>query len=373
MQRVKASSILVCLIAVVVAAGHLMVPNTAQAETRLFRGRIIYWDAAYTYTAPFYPDAQSSVAYVGPTTPVGRVVLPRSFYHFAGTYYCNPGHCYAGNEVSGGYYDVANAQARFWPDNPYGPAMTTTTVVFPTTGGNGLPFSRPATPDGTVPSPNLGTGDPVTPTTTYGGLYDFSRAGSIQVQEGPNKFSGTMRWIWGPNSFFYQLITGNYPYISKAWGTFKDPTEYDEQTVGELDTTGKVTRWRYTPAGFNKVTDGYGGYISALVRYMHTMVPWTTGMVEGYQPLGDYLTRLTLTGYDKQYTTPTAMGVTRKLSLVRPRLVHSYIVDDTGYDVQEKAITIWELQVYFTPEPGRILLLGAGIVALVGLIRLWRR
>jgi hypothetical protein len=301
------------------------------------------------------------------------VVLPRSWYDFAGSYWCPPGRCYAGIEVSGGYYDVANGQARFWPSNPYGPAMTTTTVVFPTTGGNGLPFSQPAIPGGTVPNPNTGMGAPVTPTTTYGGLYDFSRAGSIQIQQGPNKFSGTMRWIWGPNSYFYQLITGNYPYVSKAWGTFTDPTEFDEQTVGELDTTGKVTRWRYTPALQYKATDGYGGYISALVRYMHTMVPWTTGRAEGYQPLGDYLTRLTVTGYDKQYTTATPMGVTRKLSLVRPRLVHSYISDDSGIGIQEKAFAIWELQVFFSPEPGRILLLGAGVAALMGLIRLRRR
>ena len=375
MERIKASSIVLCLIAVAVASGHLLVPNTAQAETRLFRGRVIYYDAAWTWTADFYPNPPepSSAAYVGPTTPVGRVVLPRSFYHFAGTYYCAPGQCYDGISISGGYYDVANAQARFWPDNPYGPAMPTTTVVFPTTGGNNLPFSRPATPDGTVPSPNTGMGNPVTATTTYGGLYDFSRAGSIQIKEGPNAFSGTMRWIWTPESYFYQLITGNYPYVSKAWGTFTDPTEYDEQTVGELDTTGMVTRWRYTPGLTNKAVDGYGEYISAVVRYMHTMVPWTTGTAEIYQPLGDYLTRMTLAGYDKQYTTPTAMGVTRKLSLVRPRLVHSYIADDAGIGIQEKAAVIWELQVYFTPEPGRILLLGAGVVILAGLIRLRRR
>ncbi|HEY5657483.1 MAG TPA: hypothetical protein VIY27_06810 [Myxococcota bacterium] len=306
---------------------------------------------------------------MGPTTPVGRVVLPRSFYDFYGTYYCPPGRCYDGIEISGGLYDVANGQARFWPNNPYGPAMTTTTVRFKTytrTVG-GVPITNTAVP-------NTGMGNPVTPTSTYGGLYDFSRAGSIQIQEGPNKFSGTMRWIWGPKSYFYQLITGNYPYVSKAWGTFKDPTEYDEAEVGELDTTGMVTRWRYTPALQNKATDGNGNYISAVVRYMHSAAPWTTGRVEGYQPLGDYLTRLTLTGYDNRLTRPTPMwGVTRKLSLVRPRLVHSYISDDTGIDVQEKAFVIWNLQVFFTPEPGRVLLLSAGAVILMVLIRLRRR
>jgi hypothetical protein len=360
---------------VVVAAmvvGHLAVRDTAQAETALFRASVDYYDAVSTFNGGSYPTAMapSSGAYVGSTTPAGRVVLPRSFYEFSGTYWWPPGHRQKGVAKSGGLYDVVNGQARFWPNNPYGPTMTTTTVVFATTGGNGLPFSQPATPDGTVPNPNTGMGIAITPTTTWGGRYDFSRAGSIQIQQGANKFGGTLKWVYGPNAYFYQLWTAKaYPYISRAWGSFTSPTPYNESEVGEFDTTGMVTRYRYTAGGVNKATAG--GYpIKAVAHYIHTFAPWTTGRVEGYQPLGPYLTRLTATGYDNR----TSMGLSGTLSMVRPRLVQVYTNHTLdGIYKSQHEFEIWGLNVIFSPEPGRILLWGTGIVILAGLLRLRRR
>jgi len=368
----KANSIVLGVVAVAVAAGHLMVPDTAQAEAALFRASVDYWDAVSIYSGSPYPTAMapSAVAYVGPTAPAGRVVLPRSFYDFSGTFFWPPGHRQKGVAVSGGFYDVVNGEARFGPSNPYGPANTTTTVVFRTTGGNGLPFSHPATPGGTVPNPNTGMGNAVTPTTTWGGRYNFSRAGSIQIQQGPNKFSGTMKWIYGPNAFFYQLWTAAaYPHISRAFGSFTSPSEYNESEVGEIDTTGMVTRYRYTAGGVSQVTSG-GTPIKAAAHYIHTFAPWTTGRVEGYQPLGDYLTRLTATGYDNR----TPMGASGTLSLVRPRLVQVFTNQTVdGITKGHSDFEIWALNVVFSPEPGRTFLLGAGIVVLVGLLRLWRR
>jgi hypothetical protein len=370
--KVNNINIVSSLIAVAVAAGHLAVPDTAQAVAALFRASVDYYDAVSTFNGGLYPTANKaySAAFVGTTAPAGRVVLPRSFYDFSGTYYWPPGHREKGVAVSGGFYDVVNGQARFWPNNPYGPTMTTTTVVFATAGGNGMPFSQPTTPGGTVPSPNTGMGAPVTPTTTWGGRYDFSRAGSIQIQQGPNKFGGTLKWVYGPNAFFHQSWTAKaYPYISQAWGSFTSNTPYDESEVGEFDTTGMVTRYRYNAAGTAKVYSG--GYpIKAVAHYIHTFAPWTTGRVEGYQPLGYYLTRLTATGYDNR----TSMGSNGTLSMVRPRLVQVYTNSTVdGINKEHSDFEIWGLNVIFSPEPGRILLLGSGIVILVGLLRLWRR
>ena len=373
MRCIKVNRNVLILVAVAVAAGHLVAANDAQAKTALFRANVDWIDAVSTYTGgvyPPFPQSPSAVAYVGPTTPVGRVVLQRSFYDWAGTWYWPFGHIQKGIARSGGYYDVANGEARFWPSNPYGPTMTTTTVVFPTTGGNALPFSHPIGSSGTVPSPNTGMGSPVISTTTWDGQFDFSRAGSIQIQQGANKFGGTMKWIYGPNSFFYQLWTAKaYPYISRAYGSFTSPTPYNESEVGELDTTGMVTRYRFTAEGVNPVIYG-GEQIKAVAHYIHTFAPWTTGRVEGYQPLGDYLTRLTATGYDNR----TPLGCSGTLSLVRPRLVHVYenhTID--GIYKGNNEFEIWGLNVFFAPEPGRILLWGTGIGILVGLLRLWRR
>jgi hypothetical protein len=387
---IKANNIVSSLVAVAVAAGHLVAADTARAETALFRASVDWIDAVSTYTGALYPTtmASSKGAYVGPTgpvTPVGRVVLPRSWYDFSGTWYWPKGHIQKGIAVSGGFYDMANGQVRLWPNNPYGPTMDTTTVVFPTTDGNNLPFSHPPGSTGTVLSPNTGGGLPDVlltcdppysactdcGTCTWGGRYDFSRAGSIQIQRGANRFGGTMKWIYGPDSFFYQLWTAMaYPYISRAWGSFTSNTPYDESEVGELDTTGMVTRYRYTSGGVSKVYTLGGSPIKAVAHYIHTFAPWTTGRVEGYQPLGDYLTRLTDTGFDNR----TAMGLSGTLSLVRPRLVQvftNHTVD--GIHKGNEEFEIWRLNVVFSPEPGRILLLGAGIVMLAGLLRLWRR
>ena len=81
------------------------------------------------------------------------------------------------------------------------------------------------------------------------------------------------------------------------------------------------------------------------------------------------------------YTTRTykqyLKGVTRVVSMVRPRLVHDYNVP---LDPDSDPITnIWQvarmrqLKVFFLPEPAGMLQLGAGIAALLGLSRIRRR
>jgi hypothetical protein len=69
-------------------------------------------------------------------------------------------------------------------------------------------------------------------------------------------------------------------------------------------------------------------------------------------------------------------GVGRVVSLVRPKLIHTYT---TPIDPGESIWMSWpvarmkRLKVWFLPEPTGILLLGTGMAALLGLARIRRR
>jgi hypothetical protein len=336
--------------------------------------------------------APAATAYVFNTA--NKFVLPKSFISYMTLYYCPPGQCFPGYPVSGGYYSYFNGQGRFaggGPSNGAPGPSATTTLVFPTTGGNNLPWGG---------APNFGYGDPVTSTTAFGGNYDFKRGGSIRITPSPNKFSGTMRLIYGPNATFYQLITENTPFTSRAYGTFKAPPTTDETDPGETTSSGGVTRFRMTASLQNKacITSpsgtpgtrppcGSGNYISSAAHYLHLLAPWTTGMAQGYQPLGTYLTQQTFTGYDNMSPAMTAnnkiyvnatVGVgypSRIVSLVRPRLVHTYLRNNETGDIitNFQAMRTWRMDVLFLPEPGGIALLLTGIAGLAGLAALARR
>jgi len=85
----------------------------------------------------------------------------------------------------------------------------------------------------------------------------------------------------------------------------------------------------------------------------------------------------TFSSYTSTPYTQVLKGVTRVVSMVRPRLVHDYNVP---LDPDSDPITnIWQaarmhtMKVFFLPEPGGMLMLGAGIAALLGLSRMRRR
>jgi len=262
----------------------------------------------------------------------------------------------------------------------------TATAVFPTTMGNNLPFAPVKNHTAMSmytfmdPAPNTAMGAPVTPTTKHGGRYDFSRGGSIQITPGANKFSGTMRIVYGPKAFFYQFIDYFTPNLYKAYGIFTGPPSTDYTNVGETTSSGGVTRFLLTPVGQKKATDGKGGFIHSQAHYLHTLAPWTTGKIRIYNPIGYYVTRLTATGYDNK-APPKVDGLTptRVVSLVRPRLVHTYKVPSNPLDpitTNFQAARIWKMRVMFLPEPGEVALLVtgvAGLAGLVGLARLRRR
>jgi hypothetical protein len=392
MRHLKSSRAIPGFVALAFVAVQLLVPSSAQASRALFRVKRSFFGVF----APVYNDPEPATAGPNKAPPAtayvfktaNRFVLPKSFISYMTVYYCPPGQCFPGYPVSGGYYSYFNGQGRFGvggPSKPYpGPTMTTT-AVFPTTMGNNLPFGGVG---------NLGSGKAVTPTTVFAGNYDFKRGGSIRITPGPNKFAGTMRLIYGPKAKFYQLITVNTPFVSRAYGTFQAPPSTDDTNVGETTSSGGVNRYRMTSALSNKacITSppgtpmtrppcGAGNYISARAHYLHTLVPWTTGMAEGYQPIGTYLTALTATGYDNKAPAHTPNhkigGVypTRIVSLVRPRLVHTYLKDGVTGDITTnfQAMRMWKMDVLFLPEPGEVALLATGIAGLAGLAWLRRR
>ena len=85
-------------------------------------------------------------------------------------------------------------------------------------------------------------------------------------------------------------------------------------------------------------------------------------------------------GYGTYYPTKkyysTLKGVTRIVSLVRPRIVHAYIIPRIPTDpiyTNWQANRVWVMDVYFLPEPGAMLMLGSGIAGLAGLAFFRRR
>jgi hypothetical protein len=96
-------------------------------------------------------------------------------------------------------------------------------------------------------------------------------------------------------------------------------------------------------------------------------MPSTTGVQYLYQPNGYYITKYTSTGYDNR----TPSGLSGTVSMVAP-FVLNYIGTIQGAGVVTN-VTIGyanRMTLTFLPEPGRLLMLGCGILALAGLYRL---
>ncbi len=356
-------------------ASLLVAPDPANATLALFRAKRTWWLSFGTWTDqhvippagtgmdPYEPPA---VLNVSSGAAPRAFTAPKSFIkntdYFVYNYGCHPGY-----PCSRAWYSYWNAKGSFRADNPNAPT-TTTTLRFATTMSN---------PD----NPPTAMGNPVTPTTTWDGRYDHSRGGSIMIWPGSRRFGGTMRFFDGPNSQYYRLIT------TYSFSTLTIPAKPLSQQLGTgvEFTIGEVTepyvgfRYRLTKPYHNNrliigtTTMGGAEYYVRENHYLNTRAPYTTGMVQIWEPNGNTNTIQTATGYDNR----TPEGLNGTISLVHPRLVHVYTVFPAS---SGKAIEMsWsmartrKIDFRFLPEPAGIALLVSGLAMLAGVYRLRRR
>jgi hypothetical protein len=245
------------------------------------------------------------------------------------------------------------------------------------------------------------TGNDCPGTTQFGGRYYASRGGSIMIWPGPNRFGGTMRFLVGENAHYYQLITISGPWTSVTFPPGRVPTSQQigtgvEFTVGEVEAPlySRGYRYRLTePDHINRLITGMtpsGGDCTAVTappngtgkcaydqktaQYMTTRAPYTTGTAQGWQPNGNTNTIQTATGYDNR----TTMGLNGTVSMVHPRLIHTYLISPSASPPEPIRMS-WsssrmrKIDFRFAPEPTGIAMLAAGFVTLAGLYRLRRR
>ena len=423
------------LLFALVAAFHTIIPTQAEAGSALFRIEQRWHNfsnppvttpgGAGMYQGYIQPGLTETMmgeylyppptAVVAPGNPIGGAfTLPQSFLTFSVVSTLTPMTAWPGYTTTY-YYIGYNGPGKFQPN--FGSTASNLRLVFPTTGGN--------------PTPNYGLGSPLTPTTTFDGRYDLGRAGTINVTPGPNRFGGTFRLFFAPEAGWKQYIDYFSPALYKGYGyhvCFDDgmfdctPGTFES----EPGTTAKYLgiRWLLTENGKAKATTpipgpradtyptptpyGNASYLRASRHYLNLIHPWTTGFAEVYRPwpgtssayfpqaqgydksLGGVDITVTHSDWNQHYnkqlhtfttTTQTTKqylkGVTRVVSMVRPRLTWTFAVPlDPSVNPIENVRTrvrLWGLKVFFLPEPGGMLMLGAGIAALLGLYRLRRR
>jgi hypothetical protein len=164
-----------------------------------------------------------------------------------------------------------------------------------------------------------------------------------------------------------------------------------------------------TPYGKAPTPYGNASFITGMRQYLNLIHPWTTGFAKVHNAKGSGWNKISppaitpqAQGYDislggvtlsvKKYdwnqnwnktlntlTTTTntwytqvLTGVTRVVSMVRPRLIHTYKVRiDPAEPIENiwQVARLWRLKVFFLPEPAGMLLLAAGLGCLIALYR----
>jgi hypothetical protein len=445
MSSLRSRQSILVLGAVAVAAGSLLFAGSAQAAQALFRVDQ-FWhsfpDPAQTkygaglyqaYIKPYTAYSNPVVATVQSGNPIGGAfTLPSGFLSYTGTFSITPQTGWPGYTTIT-YSDYYNGPGKFQPNNG---ATATTRIYFKTTGNNDYPVFNPEAkypppPDhtrtGLWTGGMLGVGNPATPTTTFDGRYDKSRAGSILVTPGKNRFGGTMRQFYGPKAGYFQYIyyfspnifTVEADWVCRDQGNVTCTPDTFVSTAGDVTQIYVfyrflLTKYRNTRQltsttenGLWPTPNGDYSWLVGVARYLNTIHPWTTGRARVHQPLGSpRILTPTYNGYDINagYTTimvsasnkyqnfnttnqtintgtntfqQTLTNVGRIVSLVRPRLIQTYSVPIRGSgDAIENTWPVarmWRMRVYFLPEPAGMLLLGVGMAAVLGLSRMRRR
>ena len=165
-----------------------------------------------------------------------------------------------------------------------------------------------------------------------------------------------------------------------------------------------------TPYGKAPTPYGNASFLTGMRRYLNLIHPWTTGFAKVHNAKGTRWRTISpaaitpqAKGYDISlggaditvtryswnanwnqqlstitYTTWTTKqylyGVGRVVSMVRPRLIHTYTVPvDPSVDPITniwQVARMWRLKVFFVPEPTGLLLLAAGLGCLALLHRM---
>jgi len=365
------------------------------------------------------PGARADVE---PGNPVGsKFTLPTGWLETQFTATAFPSTAWTGY-LTQTFADYQNLQARFGPDNPYGvTGSAKQTITFMGDGAYLGNYPLISTTTANDPGKKVYT-------TSHGGNLGFSRNGKIKITPGENNFGGTMRFLLDPvGQHWYQYKSVGAPLFFKGYFTSQCTrmgnvcsTKSYETDVGEVHKYGqgilklleedqitggptpRFDKTMYRPLRSPAVTSD--------VYYFNTLAPWTTGIatvtnMTGKTSLyggqargegGDWVptpgsvdTTLTRTatdvrykgeGYGVYYPTKkyysTLMGITRIVSLVRPRIVHAYIIPRIATDpiyTNWQANRVWFMDVYFLPEPSAVLMLGSGILGLAGLAFVRRR
>jgi len=357
---------------------------------------------------------QAGKAEVASGNPVGGAfTLPTGWFGYQGTNTFFPSTAWTGY-LTQAYYDYQNLQARMGPDNPYGVTGTATMTY---------------TPLGRYPLISTTTMGKKVYTTTHGGNFGFSRNGKIKITPGPRNFGGTMRYLKNPDShWWYQYKSVGAPLFFKGYFTSLSTrmgndvnTKYYDTQVGEVvKYAGGILQLLEEDQVTNTVTPtprfGKTQYrplrsppVSSRIYYLQLNGPWTTGTVtvtnmtgvtsfygaqargvgdDRLPTSGEVDTTLTRTETDIEYKGKygtyyitqkyysTLKGVTRIVSLVRPRMVNAYMIPRLETDPiysQWQANRVHFMHVYFLPEPSALLMLGSGIVGLAAGLAFFRR
>jgi hypothetical protein len=260
--------------------------------------------------------------------------------------------------------------------------------------------------------------------------------GTFRLFHGPN--AGWEQYIYSFSPTLYEA-SGHYVCLDEGKSgctpsTFASDigdTTVSAQATWYLLTASGKTRATTPTTPYGKAPTPYGNasFITGMRRYLNLIHPWTTGFAKvhnakesprgwieakGSRPRWIFrrgrINSTAITpqaqGYDinlggvtlsvKKYnwhqnwnqtlstfTTTTSTpytqilkGVTRVVSMVRPRLIHTYKVPiDSAEPIENirQFARLWRLKVFFLPEPAGMLLLGTGIAVLLGLSRTRRR
>jgi hypothetical protein len=415
-------------VAAAVASASLWVTSEpANAATALFRAKKTWWYSSnYPVTNGHLtpPTAlPSAKGHVGTTPFNPSFTVPKSVIkNTTLTFMCpysGPYPCIAppGIPVSSNQYSYWNAKGSFRPNNPNAPKTTTTVRVRTVSDGwpGSITYTLPtamytrATP--TEGGCHVNGKDIITPgdcpgTTQFGGRYTASRGGSIMIWPGGKQFGGTMRFFEGPNASYYRLISFSGPFtsvtsrpapISQQIGTgieveigevirgggryrvqqgrvgfhyrLTSPYHTKKLIAGATPNSGTCTTVTAPPNG-----SGMCAYYRRTANYLSTRAPYTTGRVQVWEPNGNTNTIQSTHGYDNR----TPLGLNGTISMVQPRLVHTYFVFPSSSNPVRPILMSWstarttKIDFHFAPEPAGVAVLAAGFVTLAGLCRLRR-